>query len=115
MQDEIEQASFDYVKAVDSGDKVIVGVNRYADDSSEPAEVFPIDPALQAAQIERTTRLKRERDGAGVQAALAEVAAAARGTQNLLVPMREALRRMATVGEVSDVLRDAWGVFQPGR
>ena len=74
---------------------------------AETTEVFPIDPAQQRAQIERTQRVRAERDQSAVDAALADVEAAARGTQNLLVPMREALRRMATLGEVSDVLREA--------
>jgi methylmalonyl-CoA mutase N-terminal domain/subunit len=115
LQDEIEQAAFSYAKAVDRGDKVIVGVNRYATDEPEAAEVFPIDPSLQAQQIERVRRLRASRDQAGVDAALAAVADAARGTQNLLYPMREALRRKATLGEVSDVLRDVFGVYQPSR
>jgi methylmalonyl-CoA mutase N-terminal domain/subunit len=115
MQDEIESAAYAYAKGIDDGEKVVVGVNRFVDDSSEPAEVFPIDPALQAAQVERTQKVRAERDQAAVDAALADVAAAARGTQNLLVPMRAALKQMATLGEVSDVLREAFGVYQPGR
>jgi methylmalonyl-CoA mutase, N-terminal domain len=115
MQDEIEQASFEYVKAIDHGEKVIVGVNRYVDEAPEAADVFPIDPAMQAAQIARTQRVRAERDQPAVDAALADVAAAAQGTQNLLPPMREALRRMATLGEVSDVLRAEFGVYSPSR
>ncbi|HUI03724.1 MAG TPA: methylmalonyl-CoA mutase family protein [Acidimicrobiales bacterium] len=114
MQGEIEMAAYAYAKAVDDGEKVVVGVNRFVDDVVEPAEVFPIDPAQQQAQIDRTTRVRAERDQPAVDAALADVEAAARGTQNLLVPMREALRRMATLGEVSDVLRRQFGVYQPG-
>jgi methylmalonyl-CoA mutase N-terminal domain/subunit len=116
MQEEIEQAAYAYAKAVDDGEKVIVGVNRHADDgSAEPVEVFPIDPALQRQQADRVQRVRAERDQSRVQAALAEVAAAARGTQNLLLPMKDALRARATLGEVSDVLRDAFGVYQPTR
>jgi methylmalonyl-CoA mutase, N-terminal domain len=112
-QDEIEQAAFIHAKAVDAGDKVIVGVNKYVDDTSGSAEAFPIDPGLQAQQTARLKQVRANRDQAGVDAALAEVAAAARGTQNLLLPMKEALRRRATLGEVSDVLREAFGVYQP--
>jgi methylmalonyl-CoA mutase N-terminal domain/subunit len=115
MQDEIEQASFEYVKAIDDADKVIVGVNRFVDAEAEPADVFPIDPAMQEAQIARTREVRAQRDQSAVESALADVAAAARGSQNLLTPMREALRRMATLGEVSDVLRHEFGVYQPGR
>ena len=115
MQEEIESAAYAYAKGVDSGEKPVIGVNRFVDDKVEPAEVFPIDPILQQSQVERTQRVRAERDQAAVDAALADVAAAARGTQNLLVPMRAALKAMATLGEVSDMLRDAFGVYQPGR
>ncbi|HZN13714.1 MAG TPA: methylmalonyl-CoA mutase family protein [Acidimicrobiales bacterium] len=115
MQDEIEQAAYAYTKAIDDGEKIIVGVNRYVDDAPEPAEVFPIDPELQRQQVARTQRTRAERDQPAVDAALADVKAAAEGTQNLLVPMKEALRRRATLGEVSDVLRGVFGVYQPNR
>ncbi len=114
MQEEIERAANAYAKAVDDGEKVVVGVNRFTDEPAGSVEVFPIDPALQRSQVERTQRVRAERDQPAVDAALADVEAAARGTQNLLVPMREALRRMATLGEVSDVLRGVFGVYQPG-
>ena len=65
MQEEIEQAAYAYTKAVDAGTRSIVGVNRYVDDNPEPGEVFPIDPALQAHQIERVRRTRAERDQAG--------------------------------------------------
>jgi methylmalonyl-CoA mutase N-terminal domain/subunit len=113
MQGEIEMAAYEFSKAVDDGEKIVVGVNKFTDEAPESTEVFPIDPAQQRAQIERTRRVRAERDQSGVDAALADVAAAARGSQNLLVPMREALRRMATLGEVSDVLREVFGVYQP--
>jgi methylmalonyl-CoA mutase N-terminal domain/subunit len=113
MQLEIEEAAFAYAKAVDSGDKVIVGVNRYADDDAEPTDVFPADPEQQRVQADRVRQLKAERDQPEVDARLDDVRAAARGTQNLLVPMREALRARATLGEVSDALRDVFGVHQP--
>jgi len=115
MQDEIEQAAFDWAKAVDGQDKVIVGVNRFQDPSPTEPEVFPIDPALERQQADRVRALRARRDQAAVDAALADVAAAARGTQNLLYPMKEALRAYATLGEVSDVLRGEFGTYQPAR
>ncbi|MGH9088770.1 MAG: acyl-CoA mutase large subunit family protein [Acidimicrobiales bacterium] len=114
LQDEIEGAAYAYAKAVDGGEKVVVGTNRFVDEASEPVEVFPIDVVLQRAQVARVGRVRAERDQAPVDAALDDVRAAARGSQNLLVPMKEALRRMATLGEVSDVLRAEFGVYQPG-
>jgi methylmalonyl-CoA mutase N-terminal domain/subunit len=113
MQQEIEQAAYAYAKAIDSGDKVVVGVNRFVDERGAPNEVFPIDAELQRSQVASVARVRAERDQAGVDAALADVEAAARGTQNLLYPMKVALSRMATLGEVSDVLRSVFGEFHP--
>jgi methylmalonyl-CoA mutase N-terminal domain/subunit len=113
MQHEIESAAYAFAKAVDDGEKVVVGVNRFTEEGGEPAEVFPIDIELQRSQVARTQEVRATRDQAAVDAALADVRAAARGTQNLLVPMKAALRSLATLGEVSDVLRDEFGVYQP--
>jgi methylmalonyl-CoA mutase, N-terminal domain len=115
MQDEIEQAAFAWAKAVDDGEKVIVGVNRFQEDAPEPPEFFPIDPELQKRQAERVQQLRQQRDQQAVDKALADVTDAARGTQNLLYPMKEALRRKAKLGEVSDALREVFGVYQPAR
>ncbi len=115
MQDEIEQAAFEWAKGVDEGRKVIVGVNRYADPEQGEPEVFPIDPELERRQAAAVAAVRARRDAAAVKAALEDVRSAARGTQNLLHPMREALARYATLGEVSDVLRDEFGVYQPTR
>jgi methylmalonyl-CoA mutase, N-terminal domain len=112
-QGEIEVAAYADAQAVDAGDRVIVGVNRFAEDEAEPAEVFPIDVGFQVEQADRVRRLRAERDQSAVDAALTEIRAAARGTQNLLHPMKEALRRRATLGEVSDALRAEWGEHQP--
>jgi len=116
LQDEIEQAAYAYTKAIDDAEKVIVGVNKFVDEEPEPVEVFPVDPELQRNQAERVRTLKATRPAPdAVAAALADLEGAARGTQNLLVPMKEALRRRATLGEVSDVLRGVFGVYQPSR
>jgi len=115
MQDEIEQSAYAYAKAVEDGEKTIVGVNRFTTDGAEPVEIFPIDPELARRQAERTGRVRAERDQDAVRGALDDVAAAARGTQNLLVPMKKALSLRATLGEVSDVLRAEFGVYQPSR
>jgi methylmalonyl-CoA mutase N-terminal domain/subunit len=115
MQEEIEQAAYSFAKAVDAGEKVIVGVNKFVDEQPEPAEVFPIDPALERHQVERVRRTRASRDQSQVDAALADVSVAARGSANLLVPMKAALAARATLGEVSDVLRAEFGVYQPSR
>ena len=114
MQGEIEAAAYAYAKAVDDGEAVVVGVNKFVDDEKEPAEVFPIDTELQRSQVARVRRVRAERDQGAVDAALADIAAAARGTQNVLAPMKTALAALATLGEISDVLRAEFGVYQPG-
>ncbi|HZQ88351.1 MAG TPA: methylmalonyl-CoA mutase family protein [Acidimicrobiales bacterium] len=115
MQDEIEAAAYAFAKGVDDDEKIIVGVNKFVDAEMEEPEVFPIDPQLQINQIARLKKLKESRDASAVEARLADVQAAARGTQNLLVPMKEALRMGVTLGEVSDALRTEFGVYQPSR
>jgi methylmalonyl-CoA mutase N-terminal domain/subunit len=117
QMDEIEASAYAYSKAIDDGEKVIVGVNKYVEDEPDEPEVFPIDPAFQQAQAERVRSLKagERRDNAEVGVRLDDVRAAARGSQNLLVPMRAALAAKATLGEVSDALREEFGTYQPSR
>lgn len=115
QMDEIEQSAYEYTKSIDDDDRVIVGVNKFTVETEAEPNVFPIDPSLQKNQIDRLKAYKARRDSAKVQAALDAVRDAARGTGNLLIPMKEALRVDATLGEVSDALRDAYGMYQPGR
>jgi methylmalonyl-CoA mutase N-terminal domain/subunit len=115
QMDEIEQSAYEYTKSIDDDERVIVGVNKFTVDDEPEPNVFPIDPSLQTNQIARLKAYKADRDQAKVQSTLDDVRSAARGTQNLLYPMKEALRAGATLGEVSDALRDVFGTFQPGR
>ncbi len=115
QMDEIEAAAYEYAKSVDDGERTIVGVNRFVEETDVEPEVFPIDPALQRQQAERVRALRANRDQDAVTHALDDVRAAASGTQNLLPPMRVALERRTTLGEVSDALREVFGVYQPTR
>ncbi|MBK8331950.1 MAG: methylmalonyl-CoA mutase [Acidimicrobiaceae bacterium] len=115
QQDEIEQAAYDYTKSIDNDERVIVGLNRFTVDNEPEFVIAPGDPSLEQGQVANLTAYKANRDHALVKARLAEVTEAARGTQNLLYPMKEALRANATLGEVSDALREVFGVYQPGR
>ena len=115
QQDEIEQAAYEYTKSIDDDERVIVGVNKFTVAQDGDPEVFPIDPQLEPGQRARLAAFKADRDQTLVQARLGDLAEAARGTQNLLYPMKEALRANATLGEVSDALRGVFGVYQPGR
>ncbi|MGA0863080.1 MAG: acyl-CoA mutase large subunit family protein [Ilumatobacteraceae bacterium] len=114
QMDEIGDSAYRYTKSIDDDERVIVGVNRFTVDSEPEPNVFPIDPSLAVNQVARLTAFKQNRDQAKVVATLDAVRAAARGTDNLLPPMKEALRAHATLGEVSDALREVFGTYQPG-
>jgi methylmalonyl-CoA mutase N-terminal domain/subunit len=113
QKQEIEASAYRIAQQIDSGERVVVGVNRFAAEAEEKYEPLRVDPAIEAAQAARLAALRRERDGAAVEAALADMAKAAQGTQNVLPFMREALRLRATVGEVCHTLRGVWGVYHP--
>jgi methylmalonyl-CoA mutase N-terminal domain/subunit len=115
VQDQIEQAAFEHHRRVQSGEEVIVGVNRWTEESEQPIELQTLDPEAERRQVERTQALRARRDAAAVESALATVASVARGEDNLLPPMREALRVEATIGEVCQVLRDEWGTYDGQR
>src|SRR5215216_2235036 len=111
VQREIEEAAFRYNEQVESGERVIVGVNRHAEHEAEPIELHRLDPAAEKRQVERTARVRAERNGEAAAAALDEVRTVARGSENLLPPMREALRVRCTVGEICNALRDEFGTY----
>jgi methylmalonyl-CoA mutase N-terminal domain/subunit len=115
QQDEIEQAAYEYAKSIDDDERVIVGVNKFTIDNEADPDVFPVDPLLERGQLDRLAAFKADRDPELVKVKLAAVTECARGTENLLYPMKEALRANATLGEVSDALRDVFGVYRPGR
>jgi methylmalonyl-CoA mutase N-terminal domain/subunit len=115
VQREIEEAAFRHSSEVESGERVIVGVNRYEEAESEPIELHRIDPAAERRQLERTARVRAERDPAAAEPALAEVRRVAVTNENLLHPMREALRARCTIGEICNVLRDEFGTYDAQR
>jgi methylmalonyl-CoA mutase, N-terminal domain len=113
QKQEIERSAYDQLRAVERGDRVVVGVNRYAGGEEEPVSILQLDPAIADAQAKSLVDIRASRDTDAVQDALADLRDAARGHDNLLVPMREALRHLATVGEVCDALRAEFGTYRP--
>jgi methylmalonyl-CoA mutase N-terminal domain/subunit len=113
QKSEIERSAYSVQLGVDSGERVVVGLNRYRSASEERYEPLRVDPAIEAEQRERLRRLREQRDGAAVERALEALREAAAGDANVLPPMREALRQLATVGEVCGALREVWGVHRP--
>jgi methylmalonyl-CoA mutase, N-terminal domain len=113
QKQEIEKSAYRIAGEIDSGERVVVGVNRFVMDDEEAYEPLRVDPAIEAAQAARLAALRSERDTDAVDTALADLGKAAQGTENVLPFMREALRLRATVGEVCHTLRAVWGVYHP--
>jgi methylmalonyl-CoA mutase N-terminal domain/subunit len=110
-QHEIEEAAFEHERKVETGEKVVVGVNRFAEAEEESIELHALDPEAEKRQVERTQRVRAERDAGGAEAALTRLREAARGNENLLPAMREALAAMCTVGEICNALREEFGTY----
>jgi methylmalonyl-CoA mutase N-terminal domain/subunit len=110
---EIERSAYQVARQIDAGERVVVGVNRFILDEEEPYEPLRVDPAIEATQAARLAALRASRDQAAFEAALDNIRATARGTGNVLYPLKEALRLRGTVGEVCNALRDVWGIYRP--
>jgi methylmalonyl-CoA mutase N-terminal domain/subunit len=116
MQREIEEAAFRYQREIETEERIIVGVNRYTGGGEEDAEMdlHTVDESIREHQVQRLAELRDTRDNAAVEKALSRLKSAAEtGEENLLYPMKEALAEFATVGEVSDTLREVFGEYRP--
>jgi methylmalonyl-CoA mutase N-terminal domain/subunit len=111
---EIENAAYQVAREIDDGDRVVVGVNKFVTTGEEPYQPLRVDPALEAEQAGKLARLRQKRDSAAFARTIAALKKAAESTDNVLYPLRDALRADATLGEVCDALRDVWGEYQPG-
>ncbi|MFE9255147.1 methylmalonyl-CoA mutase [Streptomyces sp. NPDC006879] len=110
---EIERSAYRIAQETDSGERVVVGVNRFTLDVEEPYEPLRVDPEIEAQQAARLAALRARRDQRAVDSALATLQEVARGTGNVLYPMKDALRARATLGEVCQALREVWGTHVP--
>ncbi|HET8628455.1 MAG TPA: methylmalonyl-CoA mutase family protein [Thermomicrobiales bacterium] len=115
VQDAIAEQAYRHEQALATGERVVVGVNKYVEGAARPVPVFKIDEAAVAQQLARLRQFRADRDDAAVAAALERVRAAAEGTDNLLYPMKDALRAGATVGDVCGTLRGVFGEFSAER
>ncbi|MGB8414648.1 MAG: methylmalonyl-CoA mutase family protein [Candidatus Binatus sp.] len=114
-QREIAEAAFHFQRQLEQGIKTVVGVNKYSVPEEIPIATLKIDAAIEERQIQRLRKVRRERNSAAVKEALARVAEACRSGENLMEPICEAVRRDATVGEISDIFRAEFGVYKdPG-
>ncbi|HEX4600916.1 MAG TPA: methylmalonyl-CoA mutase family protein, partial [Gemmatimonadales bacterium] len=115
FQQAIAASAYAEQRAVEAGASVVVGVNQYTDDQDSAAIPAPDYSALATQQRERVARARAQRDRPAAERALAALRAAAeRAAEPLVPPIVAAVRTRATVGEISDVLRSVWGVYQPG-
>ena len=110
---EIERSAYAVARQIDSRERLIVGVNAFTTDGDERYQPLQLDPAVERQQRDRVAAVRERRDNAELARRLADLKRAASGTDNVLYPMREALRAQATVGEACDALRDIWGLYSP--
>ena len=110
---EIERSAYQVARQIDTGERVVVGVNKFVSDGDEPYQPLRVDPGIEEQQAERLALLRAGRDADEWRRRLEELKRAAAGSENVLVPLREALRARATVGETCDALRDVWGTYRP--
>jgi methylmalonyl-CoA mutase N-terminal domain/subunit len=110
---EIEESAWGYEERYRTGQDVVVGVNKYVEEDIEIEDILRVDPATEQAQVERLQAFKKRRDSELAERRLEELRAAARGTDNLLPPIRRALKDSCSMGEVCGAMRDVFGEYQP--
>jgi methylmalonyl-CoA mutase N-terminal domain/subunit len=115
FRDAIARSAYEHQKRVEAGGAVVVGVNKFKSNYSEPASVLKVDPQLEAQQVERLRALRARRDSSRVNETLVRLETAAKGEGNLVPPILEAVEAYATVGEISDTFRKTWGEYHDHR
>ncbi len=113
QKNEIERSAYAIAREIDSGERTVVGVNRFTTDDEEPYEPLRVDPAIEETQARRLESLRAARSADDVKRTLDALRGAASGNDNVLYPMKEALAARATVGEVCNALRQVWGTYEP--
>jgi methylmalonyl-CoA mutase N-terminal domain/subunit len=111
IQQEIQNAAYEYQRAVDKGEAIVVGVNSFELQEEKPIPLLHMDESLERKQVERLRAVRAKRDPAKWQAALKQVEDTARGTGNLMPPIVEAVEANATVGEIADAMRHVYGEY----
>jgi methylmalonyl-CoA mutase N-terminal domain/subunit len=112
VQQEIQNAAYEYQQSVDHQEAIVVGVNRFEVEEEKPIPIQRIDPDLERKQVERVRRLRAGRDAGPWRAALAGVEEAARSGRNVMPGILAAVEAYATVGEISDALRNVFGEYR---
>jgi len=112
IQRQVQESAYKAQLAIDSGDAVVVGVNKFTTDDPSTIEVFQVDPQLEVQQVHRVHQVRQVRDQARWKASLSEVERAANGSDNLVPPIIAAVEAQATVGEIADTLRAVFGEYR---
>ncbi|HEX3560470.1 MAG TPA: methylmalonyl-CoA mutase family protein [Pyrinomonadaceae bacterium] len=112
VQREIQEAAYQYQRAVETNEAVVVGVNRFRADDETQVPTFHVDPAIERAQVERVRHLRERRDNEKTEVALTLLEGTARSTENLLPRILDCVEAFATVGEISHRLRRVWGEYR---
>lgn len=112
VQGEIQKAAYDFQRAVESKEQIVVGVNEFVAEEERQIPTLRIDPEIERQQIARLQALRAKRDAAKTQSALTELQSRAATNENLLPAILAAVEAYATVGEISDVLRRVFGEYQ---
>ncbi|VTT88057.1 Methylmalonyl-CoA mutase [Halorubrum sp. DM2] len=115
VQRQIQDVAFERQQEIEEGERIIVGVNEFEVDEEPEMDLEEVDPDQEQNQRERLQGVKADRDGDAVDEALASIREAAQGTENVMPHIVDAVKAYATVQEISDVLRDEFGEYKPGR
>ena len=111
-QQEIAKSAYEFQKAVDSGERVIVGVNKFQSEEEEPIPILKIDPEVERRQVQRVREFRARRDKAKWAEGIERVKDAARGSDNIMEAVVHAVKAGATLGEISDCFREVFGVYR---
>jgi methylmalonyl-CoA mutase N-terminal domain/subunit len=112
VQGEIQKAAYEYQRAVETKEQIVVGVNEFIAEEERAIPTLRIDPQIEREQVQRVQALRARRDGGKTEAALAELQRRASTKENLLPAILGAVEAYATVGEISDTLRGVFGEYQ---
>ena len=112
IQKEIQDSAYQYQREIEQNERIVVGLNRFQVQEEKPSNLLRVDPAVRVSQVDKLQKLKSERDGEKVKKTLAELKQTAEGHDNLMVPILEAVKAYATLGEICDTLREVFGEYQ---
>jgi methylmalonyl-CoA mutase N-terminal domain/subunit len=112
IQKEIQESAYDYQRSVETGDQIVVGLNKFQQEEAPPTDLLRVDPGVRDAQVKDLQTLKADRDGTAVKDALAALRTCAQGSDNLMPPIMKAVQCYATLGEICDTLREVFGEYR---